>query len=292
MERELWLALYFLARRLDKPWGNWLYSASDILATYFWAVVHDRPMLWATQSANWPDDLRPKWLPSQDRLSVRMRQADTVELMLAVEQHLLSLLAFGNLLLKNIDGKGLVISDISRDPDAGYGHAAGKLRKGYKLHAVWTAGPMPLAWALAPMHVSEKTMARDLLRDLPGSGYVLGDVQYDVGYLYDIAAQAGHQLLATKTKGRGRGCLGHRRQSPARLRCIELLRKRFGRAVYCYRRTIEGRFGTLSCWGGGLCSLPAWTRRFPRVRNWVHAKLLISGTRWLLRHDPKRLALA
>lgn len=292
MERELWSALYFLARRLDKRWGGWLYSASDILAAYFWAVVHDRPMRWATEPGNWPDELRPDLLPPQERLSRRMHKPETVALLLAVEEHLSSLIAVGCLWLWAIDAKPLAVSNVSKDPDAAYGYGAGCQQKGYKFYAVWGAGPLPVAWALAPMNASEKTMARDLIPSLPGTGYLLGDKQYDVGGLYDLAAKAGYQLVAEKTKDRGRGGVGHRPQSPHRLRSIELLKKQFGRVLYRQRRAIEAHFGILTSFGGGLAPLPSWVRRFRRVRNWVHAKLLIAGVRWLHLHDPEKIALA
>ena len=51
MERELWKALYALAVGLDKPWGYWRYSTAEIVAVYFWAVVHDRPTSWAAPAA-------------------------------------------------------------------------------------------------------------------------------------------------------------------------------------------------------------------------------------------------
>jgi hypothetical protein len=292
MERELWKALYFLAVRLDKPWGSWRYSTAEVVTVYFWAVVHDRPTTWATDSREWPEDLRPAWLPSQSTLSRRLRRTEAVELMTAVEQHLVALLALGRCLVHVIDGKALAVSAVSKDPDTGYGRGAGAHQKGYKLHAIWGAGPMPLAWALAPMNTSEKKIARGLIASLPGGGYLLGDVQYDVGSLYDLAAQEGFQLVAKKTSGRGRGGLGHRRQSPARLRSIELLTTEFGRALYRQRNAIECRFGTISSTGGGLSPLPAWVRRFQRVRHWVQSKIILAGLRWLHLNEPQKLAFA
>jgi hypothetical protein len=292
MERELWKVLYRLAKQLDKAWGKWLYSAADILITYFWAVVHDRPQNWATDSENWPADLLPARLPPQSTLSRRMRTPETVELLLRIEQDLLQLLLTDDEWVRIIDAKPLVVSGVSKDPDVGYGHAAGSWQKGYKLHAIWGAGPMPVAWGLAPMNASEKTMARHLIGSSPGSGYLLGDAQFDVGYLYDSSAEVGYQLVVKKTSHRGRGGLGHRRQSPFRLRSIELLKTAFGKALYRYRRAIERKFSALTTFGGGLGPLPAWVRRLPRVRNWVHAKLLIVGVRWLLRHKPTALAVA
>lgn len=292
MERELWRILYRLTRELDKPWGEWRYTTADVLAAYFWAVVHDRPTRWAADPKHWPNDLRPALLPPQSTLSRRLRRPRTVELMTTVEEHLLALIVGGSCLVRIIDGKALAVSGVSKDPDAGYGRGAGGNQKGYKLHAVWGGGPMLIAWGLAPMNVSEKTMARHLIPTLPGTGYLLADSQYDANPLYDLAADAGFQLVAKKTKDRGHGGLGHRCQSAGRLRSIELLTTAFGGALCNQRNAIERYFGTWVSSGGGLGPLPAWVRCFSRVRNWVQAKLLVAGARWLFSREQHMLALA
>lgn len=251
MERELWKALYALAVRLDKRWGTWRYSTAEVLAVYFWAAVHDRPTSWATDPQQWAADLRPAWLPSQSTMSRRLRRPSTVELMTIVEQQLVVMLELGCCLMHIIDGKSLGISAVSKDPDAGYGRGAGAPQKGYKLHAIWGRGPLPVAWTLAPMNASEKTIARGLIESLPGGGYLVADAQYDVSYLYDLAAKEGFQLVAKKTPSRGKNGLGHRPQSAARLRSIELMATPFGRALYRQRNAIECRFGTMTCTGGG-----------------------------------------
>jgi len=282
MERELWLLLYEIATKLDKRWGQWKYATGEIVVVYFWCVLHDRPMTWGVDPANWPDDLRPRRLPTQATLSRRMRRPDTLLLLLAIEQSWLTLVGTSQWLIRVIDGKPLAVSGVSKDADARYGRGAGCMQKGYKFFAVWASGPLPLAWALAPMNCSERTMARRLIPTLPGSGYLLGDSEYDANDLYELAAAADHQLLARKRqKHRG---LGHRRQSPHRLRGLELLKDRFGKTLYRFRRQIERDFGNLVSFGGGLASLPAWVRRFPRVRNWLHAKLLINAARWFHGH--------
>jgi hypothetical protein len=292
MERELWKVLYVLLGQLDKRWGSWRYSDTDVLAAYFWAVLHDRPTSWGADRGNWPTELVPALLPPQWTLSRRLQKPRTVQLMVEVEEHLLGLIMVSHFWVYRIDGKALAVSGVSKDPDVGYGRGAGGPQKGYKFHAIWGEGPMPVAWGLAAMNVSEKTMARHLINSTPGAGYLLGDKQYDVNALYDSAAAHGYQLVVRKTKDRGRGGLGHRRQSPSRLRSIELLKKPFGRMLYRQRGAIEGRFGTLASFGGGLAPLPAWVRRLPRVRNWVHTKLLIAGIRWLRQHRLPMKAFA
>jgi len=290
MERELWKILYHLTKKLDTPWGNWKYSTTDILAVYFWAVLHDRPTSWAANPQQWPENLRPARLPPQCTLSRRLRSPKTVELMTNVEQLLVGIVMIGSRLVQIIDGKPLAVSAVSKDHDTGYGRGAGAKQKGYKLHAVWGDGPMPIAWALAPMNVSEKTMARHLIPTLPGGGYLLADSQYDANPLYDLATAAGLQMVAKKIKDRGRGGLGHRRQSEGRLRSLELLTTAFGQGLCNYRNSIESRFGTWVSIGGGLASLPAWVRGFNRVRNWVQAKILALGVRWLFFHKNLMLA--
>ena len=288
MERELWLVLYHIVTKLDSGQGIWKYSNADIVTVYLWAVVHDRPTSWATVKANWTNHLCPKVLPSQSCLSRRLRRSEVQQLMTAVEETWLGVVCVKQWWLKVIDAKGLAISRISKDADAGYGRGAGGQENGYKFYAVWGAGPLPMAWALAPMNVSEKTMARLLIRDLPGEGYLLGDAEYDANVLYDLAHEAGYQLLAPQRKSNGR--LGHRHQSPYRLRSIELRKRLFGRGIFRYRRQIERDFGGLTSFGGGLICLPSWARRFTRVRNWVHAKLLINAAKWFLNHPQLAVA--
>src|SRR5271154_620731 len=289
MERELWTLLYAIAVKLDKQWGRWKYSTSDIVVVYFWCVVNDRPMSWAVVKMNWPEDLRPSRLPTQSTLSRRMRRGDAQQLMTEIEAAWLGVIGVCQMLIRRIDGKPLTVSGVSKDADAAYGRGAGGMQSGYKFYAVWAGGPLPLAWALAPMNVSEKTMARQLIPTLPGGGYLLGDPEYDCNALYDLAHQANHQLVAPKRqKHRG---LGHRRQSPYRLRSIELMRGQFGKLLYRFRRQIERDFGNLVSFGGGRAGLPPWVRRFPRVRNWTNAKLLVNAARWFRKH-PNLPALA
>jgi hypothetical protein len=292
MERELWKALYLLATNLDKRWGRWKYSTAEIVAVYFWAVLHDRPTSWAAQAAEWPPDLRPESLPPQSTLSRRLKHPDAVELMTAVEQQLVVLVGLGKHWIHILDAKPLAVSPISQDRDAAWGRGARGMQKGYKVHAIWNGGPLFTSWSLAPMNSSEKVLARRMMESMLGGGYLLADSQYDANYLYDEAKKSGFQLVARKTPGRGRGGLGHRRNSPSRLRSIELLTTRFGVELYRERNNIERMFGVLTSTGGILGPLPAWVRRFHRVRHWVQAKLILNALRWIKTRQPQLLAVA
>ena len=129
MERELWLLLYEIATKLDKRWGQWKYSTGEIVVVYFWCVLHDRPMNWGLDPANWPPDLFPGRLPPQATLSRRMRRPDTQLLLLEIERSWLTLVGTSQWLIRVIDGKPLAVSGVSKDADARYGRGAGGMQK-------------------------------------------------------------------------------------------------------------------------------------------------------------------
>ena len=275
MERELWVLVSHLLDRLcrDLPLGHSGYGDDDILRCYFWSVVNREPVRWACVPSHWPSHLWPYPFPSQSVMSKRLRHASVVQLMAALEQHLLSLTTVASLWVRMIDAKALPVGGSSKDRDAAWGRGSGSIQRGYKFYAVWGDGPLPIAWGLAPMNVSEQRMAQWLIPTLPGEGYLLGDKYYDNNKLFDLAGEAGYQLIAPKQKP-GTG-LGHQRQSPYRLRSIELRGRSFGKALYRCPIQIEHCFAHLAAWVGGLEPLPFWVRRFHRVRNWVHAKLIL-----------------
>jgi Transposase DDE domain len=274
MERELWDALCHLAAKLCNRMAGSRYGDDVICAVYWWALVHDRPVNWACQPEHRPPELREP-LPSQSTMSRRLRSRTIDGLLVEIERTLLMLWIVVGPRILAIDGKPLTVGGCSKDADATWGRAAGGLAKGYKLHAIWDDGPLPVAWALAGLHVSERRMAAKLMSDLPSQGYLLGDKQYDANYLYEAAANNGYQLLAPQQ--RPGKALGHRRHSPHRIRGLELLKTDFGKDLYRRRCHIEHRFAHLTTFVGGLGPLPFWVRRFHRVRLWVQSKLLINA---------------
>lgn len=287
MERE-WAELSAAIRRVDMRWQDsprLKHRTALIVRVHLWSVIHDRPTCWACERGNWDWRARPKDLPDQSTLSRRMRgrlgkqfQAflDTLsaELSGPAGSALLS--------LKRLDGKPLPVAAHSRDPDARWGRGAGQQNNGYKLHAICSQRPMPEQWALTPLNVDERVVARRLIQRLQGSGYLLCDGLYDASDLHERAAAVNHHLLGPRRQP-GTG-LGHRRHSPHRLRAIQMLESPaqlndFGRQLYQQRGQIERDFGNLVSFGGGLQGLPAWVRRIWRVRAWVHGKLLINAVR-------------
>ena len=98
----------------------------------------------------------------------------------------------------------------------------------------------------------------EMIPELHGGGYLLGDGEYDANPVFDAAGAAGYQLLAPREHPEAG--LGHRYQSPYRLRCIELMATDFGRGVYACGGGSSGPSGNLTSFGGGLAPLPAWVR--------------------------------
>lgn len=288
MERELWKLLCHLAHKLYNRIPRGRYGDDEVVCIYFWSVIHDRPVCWSCHPAQWPPELCPRYLPSQSTMSRRMRSAGVQQLMHAMEQHLLALTAASRLWVRVIDAKALPIGGHTKDPDAQWGRGTAGIQRGYKFYAVWGEGPLPIAWDIAAMNVSERRIAEQLIGSLPGGGYLLGDKHYDTNRLYDVAAAAGYQLVAQRWS---RGGLGHHRHSPHRLRSLELLERPFGKALYRLRLRIEHCFAGLGSFTGGLEPLPFWVRRLHRVRAWLQAKLLINAVR-ILRRTQIGLAIA
>ena len=288
MERELWIALYRLAKACDNPqyWRLEQYFDYEIVGVYLWAVVHERPTSWACNPENWPEGLCPNGrLPSQSTMSRRLPTTEVQSLLRVMEEQLVQLPgkeAWG----KIVDGKPLFVGPHSKDLDCDWGRVGRGYAKGYKLHAIYGDAPLPVSWEITPLNVGENTVAARLIPALKGGGYILGDKQYDSNPLHDVALRKDCQLVAERK--RPKAGLGHRRHSPGRLRSIALLQNEFGKALYKCRDNIERNFGWLTNHAGGLSPLPSWVRRHHRVRCWVQAKLIIHAVYTYL-HPPRHM---
>ena len=282
MERELWAELSQAVREVDAGWADpprYTHRTAAVVRVHLWSALHDRPTSWACDARHWPGP-PTRVLPDQSTVSRRKRKADFEAFMDAVGKRLAG--TPSGSLLKRLDGKPLPVAAHSKDPDAAWGRGAGQNANGYKLHALWAERAMPEQWAVTPLDVCEKRMARRFATRLGGAGYVLADAYFDASDLHDRYAAAEHQLVARRRKP-GTG-LGHCYQSPRRLRSIAMTEppaglNAFGPTLLATRAQIERDYGNLSGFGGGLAPLPAWSRRIWRVRTWVHAKLLINAAR-------------
>jgi hypothetical protein len=289
--QEVYRAVTEMGRTHDRKRKQ--YSDARIALVFLWSVWNDRPRRWALDPNNWPESERWRPLPSRRTLGRRLNTVGVQALIEQAQAYLRDRLPRSP--LKFVDAKPLPVGGCSKDRDAKVGRGAGGKAKGYRLHAVIDAASAGAveAWRLAPMNANEKPVAREsLLPRLPeGTLYVAADNEYDGNETYDAAAAAplapGAQLVTTPRKVRPKG-LGHRRQSPHRLRSLALtdnplsacgLGPSFGQRIVHARGGIERRFGLMGNFGGGLGPLPNWVRHPRRVALWVAGKLLIYTAR-------------
>jgi hypothetical protein len=274
MERELWEQLYRLANQGDRSKSNAFYRDWEIVVIYFWAVIHDRPTSWACDPANWESCTIPVRLPNQSTVSRRLRSSGVEQLMHSIFAVFTTMTVLPQYLC--IDGKPLTIGDHSRDPDARNGWAGFGFAKGYKLHAIWGKGPIPLCFQVTSLNVGEAKVARQLVSQIQHPAYIVGDKQYDSNPLHEVALAQNCQLIAEQKNQSGR-LAPNRKHSVARIKCFEILTTAKGRLLLKYRDHIERLFGKLTCYGAGLGPLPAWVRNIHRVKLWVQAKLIINA---------------
>ena len=300
MERERYRRMRAVLRDVERDHHDDprnIHRDSAVLLTTLWAALHDKPISWATNPKHWPADLRPRaGLPSQPTMSRRLRvpcgaDADPAANARDCHDNVFDLLerwqaALRRLVpdsdLKLIDGRGLVIGGCSKDPDAGFGFAAGTKAKGYKLHwAVDRVSGAVDGWLVAPMNYHEADAARHLIAHLPPhTRYVVADGNYDHNALYESAgAGRGVQWVALprrRARGRASCGIGHRRHSDWRLRVLPWLRTTRGRRTAGKARLpIEQVNGRLGCAAVGLDHLPYHARRLHRVTVWTALKILI-----------------
>lgn len=280
MEHQLWKAIVAVLATFDQPRRHRQNAFTDheIVAIFYWAVIHDRPQSWACQKEHWPLHLRRRPLPCPGVLSRRLRSPRVVALLDQLERRVIAPRQPG--LYWMIDGKPLLIGGCSKDRQAGYGRAANSKAKGYKIHAVVAPDGAVAAWRLSPMNGDERVMARRMLRDADIQGYVVGDSNYDSNPLHAVCdRREGLYLIARRRNGAGHG-LGRHKHSGGRLHSVGLTENpfpAFADGLLESRNEIERRFGQLVNWAGGLSCLPAWVRTHRRVRRWVQAKMVLTA---------------
>lgn len=275
MERELWREVVQVVRRAgNRRPAKCQFTDEEVVLTFLWAVLHDRPISWACRRGSWPVYDRRRALPTPSTMSRRLRWSGIQRMLDAVESAL-------NIDCKQsevhaIDGKSLPIGGNSSDPDCGYGRAAGCKARGYKLHVIYSLNGNIAAWDVHAIQVNEHKVGSEMVRRAGIKGYLLGDKNYDANHLFETASRHGLQLLAPRRYGPGKG-LGHIRHSPARLRNIARMEGADAtyRSLHARRTDVERFFGTLSSAAYGLMALPPWVRRLPRVRRWVQGKLIM-----------------
>jgi len=285
-----------------------VYSDRLIVLMLLWAVWHDRCLSWACDRACYGTLFRPRALPSISRFSRRVKG----ERVRAVLQRVHDDMAvrgtagpFG--LLSDIDGKAVLVSPVSKDPDAKRGRAGGGFAKGYKFHAYINEHRRVVVWCVTSLNTDEKLAAVELLAHVPpghgqadapagvaaGAPITLGDSNYDSADLHRAFADRGLCLL---TPLRGEQFVGPGGRHPRTLAQMGPARREVVAAwdqcpdlagyVMKSRNNAEGTFSVLSL-ACGLDRLPGFVRRLARVRRWVGCKVILYHARLLAQEAGK-----
>jgi hypothetical protein len=286
MDTEVWrvlvAAVKSAVRRVPRVGRRPRYSDGLIVQLYLWTVWHDRPLCWACDRTHYNRMFRPRQLPSISQFSRRVKTVRVLQLLQAVNDYLMR--SDTPVALAFLDGKPLPVSVCSRDPDARVGWATKGFAKGYKLHALAMEDGRIPAFCVRPMNEGEAKVARERLTPVPEANVILADANYDTKHLYQTLGARGQQLLTplkriAENAGPLRRMGPHRRFAIALHQCLGTAY----RALLDVRDTIERIFSALTCFGGGLTTLPPWVRRLDRVTRWVTAKIAIYHARLRLR---------
>ena len=305
MDRDLWwnvVAAVDRALRAVAADGRRRPKYSDrlIVLMLLWAAWHDRCLSWACDRRHYGDLFRPRALPSISRFTRRVKGARVQRVLQRVHDDLSTRgTACPFDLLSYIDGKAVVVSPVSKDPDAKRGKAGGAFAKGYKLHAFINEWRRVVVWSVTPLNTDEKIVAAELLDHLPPppppaaaglavqAPLTLGDSNYDSAPLHREFADHGRQLLAplrceqlVGPDGRSRTTLAG--MGPARREVVAVWDEHPDLAGYVMksRNNAEGTFSVLSL-ACGLDRLPGFVRRLPRVTRWIGCKLILYHARLL-----------
>ncbi|MGL4421892.1 MAG: transposase [Gemmataceae bacterium] len=283
MEHQLCLSILAHLVAHDKTPRRTRHDHPDwrILAVYLWAVVHDRPTLWACDRINSPIHRRRHPLPSPATICKRLRTASVAALLDTVFDQFTRPTEAGVFWI--LDGKPLPISGISGDREGRCGRSAGGMDRGYKLHVILNIHGEIAACEVQPMNVDERVVAARLLTTPHIQGYVSADANFDSNKLHAICDAIGNlRLITPRRYAKTAQGTGHRKQSAGRQECLKRLDHpypAFTEDLLRARGQIERDFGNMTNWGGGLGPLPSWVRTLDRVNRWVRCKLLFTAAR-------------
>jgi hypothetical protein len=279
MEGRIWEIVRRLLSSVQEVLSRDRYSTREILAVGLWAVLHDRPFCWACAAENWPPERRPRFLPSPSTLSRRWRSER-----LAVRADDIHRAAVALLPVEHdaaIDGKPLIVSDVSQDWQAKNGRGTRGFARGYKLHAVVGYGGAVVAFEVRPLNENERRPAARLLPHLPRTiRRIAADGNYDSSQLHRVLEGTGVRLYTPILND-----YASPRTHPRRRLLLRLMRCAVGRRLKHNRDRIERSFARLCNVGFGLKGLPSWARGLHRVRRWIWGKILLYHAWLLLRRN-------
>ena len=270
MEDRLWVIILTLLPPEQGDLGRDTYSTRVILMVGLWAILHDRPFAWACCPEHRPKEQRPEKLPHASTLSRRWRRNDLAEAADEVYRATMERLPCeGNVVA--IDGKSLIVSDVSKDPDAKNGRGTRGMARGYKLHAVTDANGLVRGFEVTSLNVNERKPARLLLCKLPSSvRRAVADGGHDAASLHRLLEGSGVKLYTPLINN-----YAGPRTHPRRRVLARLLDHPTGQKLLHWRDQIERCFGQMGNVGFGLKGLPNWVRRQHRVNRWIWGKIIL-----------------
>jgi hypothetical protein len=313
MDRELWA---FVTHSVDRALLGFpaigrarRFSDRLIVLMLIWAVWHDRCLSWACDRRHYGDLFRPRAVPSISWFARRVKTERAREVLQWVNDDLaIRGTSCPHDLLSYVDAKALLVSPVSKDPDARRGKITGAFAKGYKFHATVNQNRRVVVWCVTPLNTDEKTMATQMLNHLPpgqpataagialAAPLTLGDSNYDSAPLHRAFAAHDRYLL---TPLRGEQFVGPNGRHPRTLTAMGPRRREvlaisesspeLVRYVLKSRNNIEGTFSVLSL-ACGLDRLPGFVRRLPRVTRWVGCKVILYHARLLAQEAKKKAA--
>lgn len=288
MDGEMLRRVYHRLFKSDSgvPRAGCVYCDAVVVLVHVLAALTNHSHFWAHDKRNWPLWARRLAVPSYSQLMRRLKTPQVAALIASVNAEFRAALPDG--VEKVCDGKPLVVSGFSKDPDVRRGRACGEWHKGYKLHVLSDAASAGVdAFEVTALDGGEPTVMRTLVARVELRGKTLrGDSNYDSNELYRLVANAGGRLVATRKKP-GTG-LGHHAQHPDRVQAIGELEGGAADALKHHDRhrvRVEQHFAQMTNVSFGFWSLPNFVRRLPRVRAWI-------GTKVMLYHLYRSLTLA
>jgi hypothetical protein len=286
MDTKIWKLICKAIRsadhRIPRTGRKPKFTDQQIIKIYLWSVAHDRPLCWACNRHHYATMYRPKQLPSISQFCRRLKTSRIQQLLEVVSSYLSRYKKSAGVAF--FDGKPMVVSEYTKDPDAKIGYADGRMRHGYKLHGFVTQDGWISAFTVHPLNEGEPNTARQFIDAIIPGTLILADGNYDSGPLYQAVADHKSMLL-TRLRNKSRSERQMKQMCPARQAAVILWEDN---AQVCEetmktRDGVERIFGALTSFGGGLAPLPSWVRRLPRVRRWVTGKIIIYHARLMLR---------
>jgi hypothetical protein len=288
MDREVWPPLWAVVKREARKLGRLpkaTFSDALIVGMSLWHTASDRPMCWACNRDHYRSWFRPRKLPSVSQFTRRIASVRCQKILQAVHEHL----ATSGLpaTVSYLDGKPLTVGVASKDLDAKRGHVMGGFARGYKLHIWATEDRRIPVFSVQSLNVGESPVAQAMVAFmplLPRQALVLADANYDATNLYTALAAKNGALLV-KPRGFAQHPKTREQSGPIRREALTLWTQLTPVAHYVYHQRIEveGVLSNLTCYGGGLGPLPAWTRTLTRVTRWVGCKIILYHVRLILR---------